>query len=233
MNVVFILGMHRSGTSCLAKCLSNMGLSFVLDQLGPTEYSNHIEYGEVVNLNDQILGSWSQPILKRNIIMQKYFEWKVGRFLRNAHKASYFVGIKDPRLLLTFSYWIKHVDNFKIVGIYRRPMEVVRSFSVRNKGYAYATDEQSLELWRISNERLLELCRLYGFPILSFNLSKPDFGKGLQSICQSLELLFSQQAFEETFAEKNRHHSVEEIPKGLIRDLYEELERNSFHYIKP
>lgn len=229
MNVVLILGMHRSGTSCLAKCLSNMGLSFVLDQLGPTEYSNHLEYGEIVNLNDQILGSWNQPILKRNIIMKKYFEWKVGRFLRSAHKASSFVGIKDPRLLLTFSYWIKHVDNFKIIGIYRRPIEVVRSFSVRNKGYAHATLEEGLELWRISNMKLLELQKLYSFPILSFNLSKTDFGKRLQSICHTLELPFSRQAFEETFVEKNRHHSIEEIPEGL-RKIYDELERQAWQF---
>ena len=228
MNVIFILGMHRSGTSCLAKCLSNMGLSFVLDQLGPTKYSNHLEYGEIVSLNDQILGSWNQPILKRNIIMKKYFEWKVGKFLRGAHKGKSFVGIKDPRLLLTFPYWVKHIDNFKIIGIYRRPMEVVRSFSVRNKGYAHATDEQGLELWRISNMKLLELQKLYDFPILNFNLSKPNFGKRLQSICDTLELPFSRQVFEETFAEKNRHHSIEKIPEGL-RDLYGELERNSFH----
>lgn len=229
MNVVLILGMHRSGTSCLAKCLSNMGLSFVLDQLGPTEYSNHLEYGEIVNLNDQILGSWNQPILKRNIIMKKYFEWKVGRFLRSAHKASSFVGIKDPRLLLTFSYWIKHVDNFKIIGIYRRPMEVVHSFSIRNKGYAYATHDEGLELWRISNMKLLELQRLHNFPIFSFNLSKTDFGKCLHSICQALELPFSRQAFEETFVEKNRHHSIEEIPEGL-RKIYDELERQVWQF---
>ena len=143
------------------------------------------------------------------------------------HKDRSFVGIKDPRLLLTFPYWIKHIDNFKIIGIYRRPLEVVRSFSVRNKGYAHATDEQSLELWRISNIKLLELQKLYDFPILNFNLSKTDFGKHLQSICQSLELPFSRQAFEETFIEKNRHHSIEEIPEGL-RNLYSELEQSSY-----
>lgn len=227
MNVVLILGMHRSGTSCLAKCLSSMGLSFVLDQLGPTKYTNHLEYGEIVNLNDQILGSWNQPILKRNIIIKKYFKWKVGKFLRSAHKGKGFVGIKDPRILLTFSYWVKHIDNFKIIGIYRRPLEVIRSFGVRNKGYAHATDEQSLELWRISNIKLLELQKLYDFPILNFNLSKTDFGKRLQSICQSLELPFSRQAFEETFVEKNRHHSIEEIPEGL-RNLYAKLKQSSY-----
>jgi hypothetical protein len=74
MKAVFILGMHRSGTSCLAKRLSNMGLILVLDQLGPTPYSNHLEYGQINKFNDRILGSWKDPILKRSFLTRWHYE---------------------------------------------------------------------------------------------------------------------------------------------------------------
>jgi hypothetical protein len=64
--------------------------------------------------------------------------------MRKAHKNQSVVGIKDSRMVLTFSYWAKHVESMKILEIYRRPLEVARSFGFRKKEYSYADCQQAL-----------------------------------------------------------------------------------------
>jgi hypothetical protein len=223
---IFIIGMHRSGTSCLAKCLAANGLSFTLDQLKSTIHPGHLEYGEVNRLNNRILGGWKRPNLHHGVFKRYYFRRSVEKFVRRCHRGSHPVGIKDPRLALTFEYWAHAVDSCKIVAVYRRPLEVVQSFEKREPGYKRVGSGDALELWKSTNERVVQLHNDYGFPIANFNLPRESFQKNVEAICRYLDLNFSTDSFNNAFRESERHHENPEIPASL-KPIYEELERRA------
>jgi hypothetical protein len=221
---VFILGMHRSGTSCLAKCLAANGLSFVLDQLGPTFNREHLEYGEVARLNNKILRNWKNPKIPDSALKKFIGKKMVNRFIRKHHKGDGRVGIKDPRLALTFHLWADAVQEFQVVAIYRRPFEVVRSFDKRDPGYSRIERNNALELWRLTNHKILELQKELRFPITSFNLPTDVFRESVEKMSDYLGLRFNPEGFENTFVESRKHHLDYDMPAAL-RSTYEELER--------
>ncbi len=224
MKILFILGMHRSGTSCLAHCLENMGSNFVLNKLGPTKYQKHLEYGPVTQINDEILRSWKFPDLNQGLFIKLLYRYKIKKFLKDAHNPdSSYICLKDPRMVLTFDYWIRCASEYKMIGIYRRPGEVIRSFAARSSGYAYLDENHSSNLWIMTNKKLCELQEQFQFPLISFNLRKQEFGTRLQKICKHLGVPFTQEGFNQTFTEKYRHHDKPNVDNEF-KDVYEELE---------
>jgi len=99
---IFILGMHRSGTSMVTGILNKCGLYLGSNLLmgardNPT---GHFEDRRFINLNNQILkrngGSWHNPpekIIRWPRVEMKDFvnSWDIGRL----------VGWKDPRTCIT------------------------------------------------------------------------------------------------------------------------------------
>ena len=225
MKILFILGMHRSGTSCLARCLKEMGTNFFIPKCEDGYFPKHIEYFQINQLNDAILTSWKNPIVKKNFLFVKYHEWKVGRFLQKNIFSDTIVGIKDPRILLCFNYWAEHIQQFKIISIFRRPEEVALSLEVRDE-YGKTSFQKALQLWSLYNEQLVILHDRYQFPLLDFNLNKNDFGLCLSRACTELQIPFKVDVFNDIFLEKKRHHSSDNIPKDC-RSIYKSLKKRS------
>lgn len=221
--ILIILGMHRSGTSCLAKCLSEMGVNFHLPAIKDGYWEKHLEYYQVNQLNDQILVNWKKPNLDRNKVLMLYNKLCVKRFIKNVFTSEGFIGLKDPRLCLTFDYWMKNFRSFdiKLVGIFRRPEEVGKSLEIRDD-YGKTTFENGVELWKVYNERLLQIHHKYDFPLLDFNLAKFEFGKSLEKTCCKLKIKYSEEKFLKIFHEKARHHFSENISEEC-RFIYSEL----------
>ena len=221
MEVLIILGMHRSGTSALARCLQEMGVSFIIPSIHDGYWDKHIEYYQINQLNDEILKSWKAPILDRHFLFTKFMEYKVRKFVDTNIPKDKLVGIKDPRMLLTFDYWAPNITKFKIIGIFRRPEEIASSLAIRDV-YGKASFDQGLELWKTYNEGLLSIHNKHKFPILNFNESKENFGKHLESICCELDLPFSQEIFDSIFTETKKHHNSENIPEKYL-SIYNSL----------
>ncbi|WP_395338663.1 sulfotransferase [Ningiella sp. W23] len=221
MQVLFILGMHRSGTSALARCLREMGVSFSLPSIEDGFWEKHIEYYGVNQLNEKIMGSWKDPVMPSNFFKKHLMHFKARRFINNTVPRDKLVGIKDPRMLLTIDYWTPYVDNFNIIGIFRRPEEIASSLSIRDE-YGKASFEQGLNLWKEYNEGLLAIHEQHGFPILDYNQAKAEFGQNLGKVCEQLDLPFDAAVFDEVFTEKQRHHHSENIPDEHL-EVYEKL----------
>jgi hypothetical protein len=217
--------MHRSGTSAVARCLMESGLSFTLDGLEDGYWDKHVEYYQVNQLNEKIVGSWKSPRLPQPSLRSKFYKYKVHSFIRQHVPQDKWIGIKDPRMLLTYDLWAPYFDEKKIIGIIRRPEEVAQSLSIRDD-YARADFEAGLELWRIHNQELLNLRDSLEFPILNFNLSKQDFGMQLQAACSRLEIPYSADAFDRTFTDDKKHHEALDIPTEC-RDVYDRLKHYS------
>jgi hypothetical protein len=159
---VCIAGMHRSGTSMVARLLHACGL-----HLGPDEeliqpfLDNPEGFWEnlhFVRLNEDILahfgGKWDEPpsfparwefAPEVNALLGQAGEL-VGRFRRQRHW-----GWKDPRNSLTIPFWRRLIPELKVVVCVRNPLEIAHSLYVRGD----SVDASQFQLWLTYYRQLL------------------------------------------------------------------------------
>ncbi|HUI06645.1 MAG TPA: hypothetical protein VL486_06535 [Verrucomicrobiae bacterium] len=169
---VFVLGMHRSGTSCLAGALEACGL-FLGDVSRANPYNergNH-ELPSVVTLHEEILrsngGSWSAPPPRISVNSAQQQAIRDVAAKLSAHAPC---GLKEPRMLLFVEHWLDVAGPGKMVASFRHPGAVAQSLARRDQ----MPEAQAHELWLRYNRRLIELHRQHGFPLLEFDLSNVD-----------------------------------------------------------
>ncbi len=144
---IFVLGMHRSGTSALARILNLMGVDLGIDSEagGKDNPRGFWENPDLVTINEDILksmhsswqdlrslpGQWWQsetlaPFMRRieNVIDQVFGQSSVW-------------GLKDPRVCRLLPLWLNLLDKRNcratFICITRHPMEVMHSLKTRNK----------------------------------------------------------------------------------------------------
>jgi len=160
---VCIGGMHRSGTSMVAKLLHGCGLYLGLEQdlMPPASYNpgGFWENLKFVEINETILnefgGAWDCPPpmpdgweLQEEVLDQgARAEALLQEF--TGHEPW---GWKDPRNSLTLPFWMALVPDIKSVVCVRNPLEVALSLHRRN-GVSYAF---GIRLWQTYYERILE-----------------------------------------------------------------------------
>jgi hypothetical protein len=158
---VAIVGMHRSGTSMVAKLLQRAGLNLGDEgDLMPPAAENpegFYEHLGFVRLNDEVLNvagaGWDCPPAAG-------FDWDdvaLDPFRARArHMAAPLQerlpwGWKDPRTSLTLPFWRGAFGPLRTIAVVRNPLEVVTSLHRRN---AFSTALGST-LWQIYAERVL------------------------------------------------------------------------------
>lgn len=153
---VIIMGMHRSGTTLLARLLNGLGLF-----LGHLMESHH-EALFFLHLNEVILrqarASWDRPdpicdFLQHREIVQMtlrclegdLLSWRSARYLgwrnflryRSLARFDRPWGWKDPRNVLTLPLWVELFPGAKIVYIVRHGVDVAQSLVVREQRYLH------------------------------------------------------------------------------------------------
>lgn len=224
---VVILGMHRSGTSCLTGCLKEYGLN-----LGDVSESNkHNKKGnqenkEVFKLNEALLnynnGSWKNPPTKSlawDIKLEKNRN-QVVIYYDNLPKPW---GIKDPRMLLTYEFWESQLPNHQLVGTIRHPVAVSKSLLARKHRNLIMSKEQTFELWRLYNEKLVEMYEKHNFPIVNFDLKSSEYFRKIDIIRSKLNM---NEQDDVAFFDKNlinqNNYSRSDCPENLV-SLYNKL----------
>lgn len=177
---IIILGMHRSGTSCLAGTLQQVGLC-----LGDVSTNNKFnqkgnrEHNIIMALNENLLqhnnASWDNP-------PQNNIEWNSThlaqartleiQIINNCTSNTW--GFKDPRALLTFPFWDHLFPNSTLIGTIRNPIDVAESLSRRNDQFSL---DDGLQLWLIYNIKLLDLLKTKPFPLISFDYSNTVYSQ--------------------------------------------------------
>jgi hypothetical protein len=141
---VFVIGMHRSGTSATAEVLGQMGLGLPsVDELVPATRTNergHFESKTLVRLNERLLaalgGTWSAPPLlapgwERSATLDD---------LRGEAADSFALAFprppaawKDPRNCIVLPFWRTVLGpDSAAVFVHRHPLEVARSLQSRD-----------------------------------------------------------------------------------------------------
>jgi hypothetical protein len=184
--MIAVLGMHRSGTSCLAGTLMECGVHFgEVSRKNPFNAKGNNENQQVMDLHDQLLqeagGSWKAP--------PPSVHWQAAhRQQRDAIIEGFgtsetpICGFKDPRALCALEGWLEARPDLELLGIFRHPLAVAQSLTHRN----LFTREQGLQLWLEYNRRLLDYYDRFRFPILHFG---PDADEFRRDLCALIAML--------------------------------------------
>jgi len=140
---IFVLGMHRSGTSVVTRILNLMGAYF-----GPEGISTGAnqenrkgfwERKDVLSLNDKLIRSMgSEWHLIADFTIDEIPTTVIEELQLNARKILLGLDshrpwvVKEPRFCLTFPLWKKLLDFPVCVHVYRSPIQVAQSLQTRN-----------------------------------------------------------------------------------------------------
>ena len=160
---VFVLGMHRSGTSALARVLNLTGLYFggenVSNRYNDENPKGFWERRDVRTLNDTILLNancdWDcvSAFDLRSVSTEAMTAYQSSAadivFNMDAHRPWF---IKEPRLSILFPVWRDVLETPVCVHIHRNPLEVAHSLNARNG----IPINVGIALWEIYTIRALE-----------------------------------------------------------------------------
>ena len=145
--LLFVVGMHRSGTSALCAALQAAGFSFgdtlLAAQAGVNE-EGFWEDADVVALNDALLfavnSTWYTPDDSLGEV-----DWSAGQFSHHRRAAIDILqrgfggsqaAVKDPRFCLTLPFWLACCAEIgtsaRVCVIGRAPIEIARSLEKRD-----------------------------------------------------------------------------------------------------
>lgn len=148
--LVFVLGMHRSGTSALAGSLALLGLGTDQDLWEANPEDNPKGYWEpkdVVAINEAIfsalcmhhMDAWALPGNWLQSSAMSEIRERIDKWLQKVYLSEVQVVVKDPRLCRTLPVWLEVVKQYdiscKFIHIYRNPREVIASLQVRDTNY--------------------------------------------------------------------------------------------------
>lgn len=185
---LIILGMHRSGTSCLTGQLEEAGvwLGDVIRK-SPHNAKGNRENPEIMALNESVLtangAAWNSPPTKPLI-------WDAAQLAERdrilaRYPAGRVWGFKDPRTLFTLDGWRDALPDVKMVGALRHPLAVAMSLHKRSSSISL---DHGLALWKAYNLRLQEVAESENIPILSFDQPAADYVAATQALIENLGL---------------------------------------------
>ncbi len=139
---IIVLGMHRSGTSMVARLLNMMGAYFATEEIAmPPTAANPKGYWEredIRQLNDRIFSllgmSWDNIIdFKSDLLtaaIQQQLEEPASKIIFSLESHRPWMA-KDPRFCLLFSLWQPLLEVPIGVYVYRNPIQVAQSLKKR------------------------------------------------------------------------------------------------------
>ena len=160
---VFILGMHRSGTSALARVLNLMGLYFGGEQVSTgrnlENQKGFWERRDVRTLNDTVLFNahcdWDcvSEFRVDELPSEKIDDYRAAMadivMDMDAHRPWF---LKEPRFCLLFPLWRAVLEMPFCIHIHRNPLEVAHSLKERNG----VPIRVGLTLWELYNRLALQ-----------------------------------------------------------------------------
>ena len=160
---LIVLGMHRSGTSVLARLLNMMGAYFGPESLSTGANRENPkgfwERRDVRQLNDYVLHSvdcdWNKVAnfnpsdLPEDVVSK--FGYRASNIVLELDANRPWL-LKEPRLCLLLEVWKKFLEMPVCIHIYRNPVEVAQSLNARNGIPIHA----SIALWEKYNQSALQ-----------------------------------------------------------------------------
>jgi tetratricopeptide (TPR) repeat protein len=207
---IVVLGMHRSGTSCLAGMLAAAGLASAGDAVRNWDNARgHHEMLDVVRLNEAVLahsgGHWlSPPAEVRWTDEQAVARDRLLRARIDGRPAL----LKDPRTLLALPFWRASGVPYHVIGIVRHPLAVARSLESW-RGMPLA---EGVALWSAHNRALAEDRARHGYALVDFEQPKASVVAAVVAACASFAPAIDEARLAGAYEEQLVHHDDGDAP---------------------
>jgi tetratricopeptide (TPR) repeat protein len=220
MTTIVVLGMHRSGTSCLAGMLAAGGLASAGEAVRNWDNARgHHEMLDVVRLDEAVLahsgGHWLSPpaqvrwtaehAAQRDALLRDTIDGRPAL-------------LKDPRMLLVLPFWRASAVPFRVIGIIRHPLAVARSL----ESWRGMPLDEGIALWTAHNRALAADRARHGYAVVDFEQPK-------DAVVATIATAFAVDGapLASGYEEQLVHHDAGEVPAVAGLDdavaLYREL----------
>lgn len=179
---LLILGMHRSGTSCLAGMLACAGFaSGKVSEWNPDNRKGNQENIALSKLNrawlSQFGWTWDAP---NRVTGQETSDLE--RLLVQEFRPGQPWMFKDPTTLWVLEQWVRVLPDIGMIGIFRAPQAVAKSLEARS-GMAI---RKGVENWVRYNMMLLDALNERDFPLVRFTKDSVAFTGTVKRLLQKL-----------------------------------------------
>lgn len=219
--VVFVLGMHRSGTSWFTGALQQAGLHLGNHHTwNPHNLKGNRENPDVYDLHESILefngASWDKPPHEKVIWTDEHCAAALKIINDTEGQGTW--GVKDPRTLFLLDGWKELIIDLRFVGIFRHPFSVWSSLNARGAIEKYA----AFSMWLQYNKRLLDEYNERAFPLLCFDWSERVLHDRFYEICEDLGLSTDRhhQDFYSSDLRRNTETSDESLPEQVAQTYH-------------
>ncbi len=201
---VLVLGMHRSGTSAIARGLAALSVYLGNDFLDaqPENPTGYWEDRGIVELNERVLKrlriTWDDvsPIDRRQL--ESWRTWALRRqarkYIERAFTSQPMWGFKDPRTLRVLPFWRRVLHDSGVAGSYlvaiRNPRSVEASLFARQQMDA-ATAQR---LWLVYSVPFLREIASAPLVVVDYDLLMLDPRGQLERVATALEINARNQA---------------------------------------
>lgn len=240
--IFVVLGMHKSGTTLIARTLHQSGIYMGQDFPVNASYSNSkFEAKWAQSINDRILSAdrktlsleVTSDLLPANIDEHDIKPRMVSEISSMSEKYEDW-GFKDPRSSLTYGFWKKVLPDHRIIVIYRDPVEVWKRYSRVNRRWY---TRRAFDVWADYNRCILkdtadvdeqDILFIKFEDILGdtaeFNRLEKFTGKTLEDVRDPSQSRFRVMGDKE---KSIRYRFLRKLAGNGVFRIYEELERKS------
>lgn len=220
-----VLGMHRSGTSCLTGLLEDAGVALgQVSRHNPYNLKGNQENPEIMALHEDLLlaagGSWNEP--PGGPLIWSAAQRRRLEEILDSYRDLKRWGFKDPRTLFALEGWLEARPDLCFIGTFRHPLAVARSLYQRNK---LITLPRALVIWEHYNRALLSWQQRLDFPLVDFDLPRLAYldhvGRAFARLGLKLEP-DTAHFFDGALRTESEHRGTDLPP--TVRALYRELQ---------
>ena len=207
---IVVLGMHRSGTSCIAGMLAAGGVASAGEAIRNWDNARgHHEMLDVVRLNEAVLAHSGGHWLAAPAEVRWTAEHATARDrLLRARIAGRPALLKDPRMLLALPFWRASQVPYQVIGVVRHPLAVARSLESW-RGMPLA---EGIALWSAHDRVLAADHARHGYPLVDFEAPKAAVVAAVVAACTSLARVLDETAVAGAYEESLVHHDIADAP---------------------
>lgn len=184
---ILVLGMHRSGTSCLAGSLQRRGLHLgEVQEANPHNRLGNRESLRIMRLNESVLGhsggAWNEP--PERVAWSSQHARERDLVIETLRRSGRPWGFKDPRTILILPFWLERLGDPRFTATFRHPACVAQSLHKRNG----MPPGEAFVLWHAYNRLILDQYERHPFPLLSFDQEESDYRAAVDAAARALGL---------------------------------------------
>ena len=226
LQIVFITGMHRSGSSALSRAMSTLGIDHSDNLMRASEdnVKGYWEDEDFVTFNDDLLRQtgqlWDEPKLinpEEFIALAETQGTKACSLLKSKAKNKEIICLKDPRLCNLIPFWRKVCQDNEIkcsfIASHRNPLPTACSIHKRDS----IGTEKALSIWCTYYINLLENLSPNELLIINYDNLISNTRNEIKALSAFLNRQINENRFKtysEHFLDKNLRHYQQSPPEA-------------------